>query len=42
MKNDGYELLHSRGDKMFFIKINKNDEFVESPAEIMLKFKFKD
>lgn len=42
LKNDGYELLHSRGDKMFFIKINKNDEFVESPAEIMLKFKFKD
>ena len=40
--NDGYDLLHSRGDKMFFIKVNKENEFVDSPAEIMMKFIFED
>lgn len=39
---DGYDLLHSRGDKMFFIKVNKENEFVDSPAEIMMKFIFED
>ena len=41
-KKSGFELLHSKGDKMFFIKINAEDELVSSPAEIMLKFKFED
>ena len=41
-KKSGFELLHSKGDKMFFIKINVEDELVSSPAEIMLKFKFED
>lgn len=40
--NSGYDLLHSRGDKKFFIKVNKENEFVDSPAEIMLKFRFED
>ncbi len=39
---NGYDLLHSRGDKMFFVKVNKENEFVDSPAEIMMKFTFED
>lgn len=39
---DGYDLLHSRGDKMFFVKVNNENEFVDSPAEIMMKFIFED
>ena len=34
--------IFSRGDKMFFIKVNKENEFVDSPAEIMMKFIFED
>lgn len=40
--NEEYELLHSRGDKKFFIKVNKENETGYTPGEIMMKFRFDD
>lgn len=39
---EGYEILHSRGDKIFLIKINEDDKMIDQPEEIMLRFKFYD
>ena len=40
--NQGYELLHSRGDKLFLIDINEDDELTQPSAELMFRFNFKD
>ncbi len=39
-EENGYSLLHSRGGKRFFLKINKNSSYVKSAAEIIMRFKF--
>lgn len=40
--DNSYEILHSRGDKLFLIDISKNDEMTDPPAELMFRFKFYD
>lgn len=38
----GYEILHSRGDKLFLIDINKEDEMTSPAEELMFRFRFYD
>lgn len=38
----GYEILHSRGDKMFLIYINEDDEMTGQSEELMFRFRFYD
>lgn len=40
-EKDDYVLLRTRGDKSFFLKINKNNPLALSLEELMMKFKFK-
>ncbi len=40
LEDNGYFLLRSRGDKQFYIKINENSLYVNSAAEIIMRFKF--
>ena len=39
-EKDDYILLRTRGDKSFFLKINKNNPLALSFEELMMKFKF--
>ena len=38
----GYEILHSRGDKLFLIDINEEDEMTSPAEELMFRFRFYD
>ncbi len=40
--DNGYEVLHSRGDKLFLIDINDKDEMTQPLAELMFRFRFYD
>lgn len=40
LEANGYFLLRSRGDKRFYIKINEDSLYVNSAAEIIMRFKF--
>lgn len=40
--NEGYEILHSRDDKLFLIDINEEDDITQPSAELMFRFKFYD
>lgn len=42
MLKDGYEMLHSRGDKLFLIDINEEDGMAMPSEELMLRFRFYD
>ncbi|MCM1227719.1 MAG: hypothetical protein NC320_09940 [Clostridium sp.] len=40
--SEGYELLRSRENKLFLVKINQNDKMTDQPTELMFRFKFYD